>query len=1438
MKSKKMKRQLLSATVASSMALGLFAPPLSQQVFAAEEGFKGLIISEYIEGSSYNKAIELYNGTGADIDLSEYTLELHSNGSETTNVSLALSGILSDGDIFVIASNNEKTSTSILDHADIRNGTVINFNGNDPITLKKNDTVIDSIGQVGSDAKFGENVTLVRKDAVSQGDADITDGFDPSSEWDSFAQDTFDYLGSHLSGDTPSEPTPIELTTIAEARTAAKGTTVKVQGIATAIFEAGGQTNLFIQDGTAGVIIRGSGLTVQPGDEVVAEGTLTDYYGMQQIEVSSSNVEVTVEDKGVPSPASLVSTDLSAENGEEHEGTFVEFKNVTVESKDSNGNFTATDASGEFVIKPGDSSILETGKTYEILRGVVDYNFNEYKLVPRNSSDVIETAFSVTANPKSGSVTEGTKVTLETATKDGVIHFTTDGTTPTSSSPEYTAPIELTSDVTIKAVVTKNGETSEVSTFTYKILKSADGLSIHDIQGDSHTSPYESMNVLNVQGIVTAKAGTNAFYMQEENPDDNVATSEGIYVYAKGNSVKVGDKVSVAGQVKEWREDGYDDAKDLLTTQITASDVTVESSDNTVPAAIMMGVDRVPPTEIIEDDEMTSFDPETDGLDFYESLEGMLIEIPDATITGPVKYDELPVVVNTSEDQLRTRAGGVLISPEDYNPERMLIDVDGMNINVKTGDMLDGSVTGNVSYDYSNFKIRPTGAFPTVVDGGTAQQVTSITPVEEDLTIASYNIENFYAGIEKSKVEKIADSIVSNMKTPDIIGLVEVQDNNGPTDDGMTDASASYETIIKAIEEAGGPSYEFTDIAPVDKTDGGQPGGNIRVGFIYNPDRVQLTEKDAGDAVTSVGVDENGLTHNPGRIDPTNEAFDDSRKALAAEFMFNGEKVIVVANHFNSKGGDGALFGADHPVVLGSEVQRLKQAEVLNDFVNDVNEKVEDANVVVLGDLNDFEFSAPINTLEGDVLTNMMEKLPAEERYTYIYQGNSQVLDHILVTNNLANSTMIDSININSDFSEEDGRASDHDPVLAKIQFEDEDDDNGGTPTDPDPTEPENGTLTIKLDPSMIVSGVQNLDSEKVAQLVGKYSGEIEKITFELSTDAHAIEVPKEVLQAIKDNNEDTVIEVKTAFGTYMLPINELDVQNIESARIVVKKVTGAEIGNLNVVSPIVEFNVVVNDGEKEVELSHFDQFVKRGLMMNQEVDPSKAVAVMVKEDGTIRAVPTLFDGNKAMIMSQTNSLYAIVQMDKTFKDVNDGVSWAEEYIETLASKHIIYGKTADLYDPDADMTRGEFAALISRSLGLVADAPYADQFKDVSGNEAVNKNGELVAAWEAGIIKGKEDGTFKPYDKISRAEAAIMIARAMEFVGYDEADLDTEKGSDQYKDSKYMSTEAQMALDLATQAGIMNGMTGGVFKPNDYTKRDQMAKIIAETLRFVEFMN
>src|SRR5699024_299696 len=165
---------------------------------------------------------------------------------------------------------------------------------------------------------------------------------------------------------------------------------------------------------------------------------------------------------------------------------------------------------------------------------------------------------------------------------------------------------------------------------------------------------------------------------------------------------------------------------------------------------------------------------------------------------------------------------------------------------------------------------------------------------------------------------------------------------------------------------------------------------------------------------------------------------------LAAQFNFNGESVVVAATHFNSKSGDDGAFGKNQPPVKGSEPQRHELASIVNEFVKDVKEDNPDENVVVLGDMNDFEFSETLDILKGDELTNKMMDVPEEERYTYLYQGNSQVLDHVLVSDNLADVTETDVLHVNADFTDMHGRASDHDPVLTQIDLQaaEETDDN------------------------------------------------------------------------------------------------------------------------------------------------------------------------------------------------------------------------------------------------------------------------------------------------------------------------------------------------------------------------------------------------------------
>lgn len=860
-----------------------------------------------------------------------------------------------------------------------------------------------------------------------------------------------------------SEPVPIAKSVrstlpVAEARALAKGTTASVAGTVTAIFEAGGQNNVYMQDETAGLVVRGPGLAanIAVGDKIQATGKMNDYYGLAQLEVATDDVTVLEKQAGVPTPQTVTSANFAANAGEAIEGQLVTVRNVTVQSVQS-GNYTLQDDQGNFLSRPPATLTLELGTTYASITGVVNYDFNEYKLVPRTLADLVEDETrvpAVTAYPQGPLVAAGTKVTLSTTMADAKIYYTTDGSEPTRNSSVYTEPIQLDADTTIQAFAVKEGYTdSKVAIFRYTIQK--DTVRIHDIQGASHQSPLANGTVKGVTGIVTAvvKNGgsVHGFYMQDPLPDSDPRTSEGIYVYEPKAAVKVGDEVSVDGTVKEYVPQNRA-ATDLTQTQIDAAKITVIRNAQPLPDPVVLGEGNYRyPKGIIDNDSLGTFDPEEDGIDFWESLEGMLVQVKNPIVVGETKVFTNPASVEfvviddqAHRGQPRTPAGGVVLAADDFHPERITVADKLVPIlqHPKVGDKISEPLVGIIDYSFANYKLYPIETF-SVQPGGSQPTVTTLDPKDDELTIASYNIENFSAKTESQKISRIAETIVENMKSPDIIGVVEMQDNNGPTDNGETDAAKSAEALIKAIRQANGPAYRYIDIAPENNKDGGQPGGNIRVGFFYNPDRVQLAEGVAGTATEAVQVEtRDGAVHlsrNPGRIDPTNEAFASSRKPLAAQFVFQGKPVFVIANHFNSKGGDGALFGKDQPPKLVSEAQRMKIARVVNSFVKQIHAQDPQANVVVLGDLNDFPFSNPVKALADGALVNMVEKLPPGRQYTYVYQGNSQVLDQILVSPHLEKRTKVDIVHINAGFTENEGRVSDHDPVLVQIRLQAQD---------------------------------------------------------------------------------------------------------------------------------------------------------------------------------------------------------------------------------------------------------------------------------------------------------------------------------------------------------------------------------------------------------------
>lgn len=843
-------------------------------------------------------------------------------------------------------------------------------------------------------------------------------------------------------GETPPEATPVA--SVAEARISA-GELIQVDAIVTTGTGFWGGNAFYVQDETAGIYVYTNSADVSPGDKVRLTGSVSEYSG--ELQLQPNTVEKLSSNNELPALQSITPAGVNEETQSER----IELQNVTITGLKAVNDFgtfefSAMAENGETVVVRNDN---RNGLTFEQftkqykegdlihVTGIAS-KFNtsyQVKTLGSESFDLVNKP-AVYADIFPGVVSEGTAITLQSGWENADIYYTLDGSNPTPASTKYTAPIELTKDTVIKAIAVGD-ETSEVFSFEYTVLKTKD-LKIRDIQADGHYSDYQNATVTGITGVVTHLYNSANFVIQDTNPDDDLTTSEAIMVNKASNGLKVGDLVTISGTVEEHNQEGYSDMKtnDLPITRIRATDV-VKNGIAELPAPIVIGEDVFPPTKKIDTDGLTQFNPDVDGIDFWESLELMRVGVADAQIVGPQSYGEVFVVSKNATNNDFHKQGGILISEDDYNPERISIDMDNEQFIAKSGDSFAETPVGVLGYGFGNYKIwAEESDLPALVDGGTAPEQTWIQKQEDQLTVASYNVENFSADpshTSNEKAERIAESFVEDLNSPDIIVMVEVQDNDGPKTTGNSDATATYERLISGIEAAGGPTYKWTDIAPEYNQDGGEPGGNIRVGYLYNPDRVKLSEGTKGSATETNSWLNGELALNPGRVQPI--PMPNTRKPIAAQFEFQGEKVVVIGAHLNSKGGDQPLSGKNQPPVLGSVPERIELATAINGFIKEGLAQNPDLNVIVAGDMNDFEFTPALKALKGDILANKVEDVPLEDRYSYYYQGNSQVLDHMLVTKNLRDRAEIDMIHINSMFMEEHGRASDHDPVLMQVKL-------------------------------------------------------------------------------------------------------------------------------------------------------------------------------------------------------------------------------------------------------------------------------------------------------------------------------------------------------------------------------------------------------------------
>jgi predicted extracellular nuclease len=578
-------------------------------------------------------------------------------------------------------------------------------------------------------------------------------------------------------------------------------------------------------------------------------------------------------------------------------------------------------------------------------------------------------------------------------------------------------------------------------------IRNDDAVRIFEIQGASHTSLLAGQSVI-TEGVVT-EISFNGYFIQDATGDGDIKTSDGIFVFtgsAPAASITVGETVRVRGTVTEFLPGGS--ANNLTVTELTSVTVLSESNSfkNITPVSISPQ-GRLPSQTIIDNDNFAVFDPAQDAIDFWESLEGMRVTIPAPTViagtsefaSGAFFNEEIWVTTKGGFDTSSlNKRGGLSISETDYNPERIQIDdmdrvLDFPTVNA--GDRLE-NVTGVVNYDFGNYEVLVSSVPVIKNDKALPREITKLSADEREVTVAGFNMENLDSNdadgdqdVASGKFAAIADRIVNNLGSPMIVAAQEIQDNNGTQNDGTTAADLTGQTLINAVAAAGGRTYTYADLAPDNGTSGGAPGGNIRPGFFYDATEVTLVSLDR---ITDP---------NPGEADDfAGDDFDDSRLPLVGVFERNGVEFTVINVHMNSKGGDGGLFGVNQPPVLVSEDQRREQAEVIRAYMQDLLATDPDANIMLVGDVNDFTWSVPMQILLDSPMTDLAELTIADpkERYSYNFQGNAQALDHALASDNIVYNLLggFDIVHINAEYADSE-RVSDHDPSLTLLDFRD-----------------------------------------------------------------------------------------------------------------------------------------------------------------------------------------------------------------------------------------------------------------------------------------------------------------------------------------------------------------------------------------------------------------
>ena len=991
---------------ATLAALALLAalipiPALTAAAAPPEE----LLISEYVEGSSLNKTVELFNGTAASVDLTDYTLQVYFNGSTSPGTTVDLAGTVAPGDVFIVADDGaDPAILAVTDQTTTSNL----WNGDDVIVLRHADEVVDAFGQIGFDpgSEWGSgstgaaDATLRRMAQVCVGDTNPDDVFDPATEWDGFASNTFDGLGVHTvdcDNEEPGEVTALLLLT------------------ELVVTPTGGEFIEIHNPGTDPVDLSDVYVT----DATFAGGN-TYYYNI----VTGSNAGgggfadfharfpdgATIAGGAYQTIALAGSGEYSAVYGANPDYELFE------EGAEPDGIPDMREALGGSINDQG--GLTNAGEVVILYQwdGADDVVTDLDYALWGDKDEAVDKTGVATDGPDAGG--DPTAYAPDTAIADQDVIAT--GSHASGSSFQRVDPTEGTEATSGGNGFGGTDETSENLSSTWTTSAPTPGVAIgeeperecdltpitpiSEVQGNGAISPLTGNPVfvpgdpVTVQAVVTlVSSSLGGFFVQEE-PGDYDAdpnSSEGLFVEGSAPSgTAAGDTVEVTGGPLE----------DFDRTQIEAN--------------LVVNCEREPVTI-----DPTPLSLPADSVQ-RETLEGMVVETAQdlyvSSLFTAYQFGELGVALDgplTQPTSAFAPSDPQAQQLADENAESLLFindrDEFGFDnapwfhdVRRRAGDVVEAGAVGALNFSFGDFLLEPLDDFPEIVQVNGRPAAPALSGGND---IGAFNVLNYFNTFGNSDVlrgarnqaqfdlqsAKIVEAIVELDSA--VLGLIELENDYEDHYDDDPSTVPSVQTLVEELNDAAGAgTYDWVVPSEAILTEEGLGGGGlgtdaIAQGIIYQPGRVTPV----GQAAT-FDIDAQLTGDQPNR----------NRWPLAQSFEIDGRVVTVVVNHFKSKGSScedvgGPLFdiGDDVETFLTGNCNLTREyaAQRLMDWVELKPTGVNSPDTFVVGDLNSYEEEGPIELFIAAGYEDAVQS-HGDDAFTFKFDGRYGRLDYVLAS--------------------------------------------------------------------------------------------------------------------------------------------------------------------------------------------------------------------------------------------------------------------------------------------------------------------------------------------------------------------------------------------------------------------------------------------------------